>query len=219
MSDSTPAPDDTVIAALRREYRYGTLSEADVSTDPLAQFQRWFAEAEQAQVFDHNAMALATALEGVPSVRTVLLKGADSAGLSWFTDRRSEKGQALTANPQAELLFHWRELDRQIRIRGRVVELSSEQSDAYFYSRPLGSQLAAATSEQSHPVADRTELEQRYQALAETYSDTAPRPSQWGGYRLQPSQYEFWQGREGRLHDRLQYRLQNGQWLIRRLQP
>ena len=99
MSDSTPAPDDTVIAALRREYRYGTLSEADVSTDPLAQFQRWFAEAEQAQVFDHNAMALATALEGVPSVRTVLLKGADSAGLSWFTDRRSEKGQALTANP------------------------------------------------------------------------------------------------------------------------
>jgi pyridoxamine 5'-phosphate oxidase len=219
MSASTPSSDDEAIAALRREYRYGTLGEADVSADPLTQFQRWFAEAQQAMVLDYNAMALATAWEGEPSVRTVLLKGADEAGMRWFTDRRSEKGQALTANPRAELLFLWRELDRQVRIRGRVVELSSDQSDGYFYSRPLGSQLAAATSHQSHPIADRTALEARYQELAATHIETAPRPSEWGGYCLQPSQYEFWQGREGRLHDRLQYRQHDGLWTIARLQP
>lgn len=219
MSVRTPTSEDDAIAALRREYRYGTLSEGDVSRDPLVQFQRWFAEAEGARVLDHNAMALATAWEGVPSVRTVLLKGADTAGLRWFTDRRSEKGQALKANPQAELLFHWRELDRQVRIRGRVIELPPEHSDDYFYSRPLESQLAAATSQQSHPIADRAGLEARYQELADIHIQTAPRPNDWGGYCLRPSQYEFWQGREGRLHDRLQYQLQRRGWTIQRLQP
>lgn len=219
MSASTPSSGDKTIAALRREYRYGTLSEADVSDDPLIQFQLWFADAERAEVLDHNAMALATSVDDLPSVRTVLLKGADEAGLRWYTDRRSEKGKALSANPQAELLFHWRELDRQVRIRGRVIELSSDQSDDYFYSRPLGSQLAAATSHQSHPIADRAALEQRYQELADSHSETAPRPSAWGGYCLQPNQYEFWQGREGRLHDRLQYTQQAGMWRLQRLQP
>ena len=219
MSANTPSSEDEAIAALRREYRYGTLSEAEVSGDPVIQFQSWFAEAEQSMVLDHNAMALATAWEGEPSVRTVLLKGVDETGLRWFTDRRSEKGHALTANPRAELLFHWRELDRQVRIRGRVVELSSDQSDGYFYSRPLGSQLAAATSHQSYPIADRAALEARYQELAAAHTETAPRPSDWGGYCLQPSQFEFWQGREGRLHDRLQYRLHEGLWSIQRLQP
>jgi len=219
MSVKPPTNDDQSIAALRRDYRYGTLSESDVAADPLTQFQRWLGEAEQAQVLDYNAMALATAAADQPSVRTVLLKGADAQGLRWFTDRRSEKGQALTANPQAELLFHWRELDRHIRVRGRVVVLPEDQSDAYFYSRPLDSQLAAATSNQSQPVEDRGVLERRYQALADTHHEHALRPEQWGGYCLEPSQYEFWQGREGRLHDRIQYLHQDGGWIIRRLQP
>ena len=203
----------------RREYRYGALSEKDVSADPLQQFTRWFDEAARAQVLDYSAMALATSSGDGPSVRTVLLKGLDPRGLRWFTDKGSEKGQALRANPRAELLFHWRELDRQVRVRGTVTELSDDESDAYFYSRPLGSQLAAATSAQSRAVASREELEARYRTLSETHSESVPRPQDWGGFLLQPDQYEFWQGRESRLHDRLQYRVVDGGWVIQRLQP
>ena len=150
----------------------------------------------------------------------MLLKGFDATGFSWFSDGGSEKGQALAANPRAELLFHWRELDRQIRIRGSVAALSDAAADAYFYSRPLASQLAAATSEQSRPVESRGELEQRYKDLAGQYPDRAPRPQAWGGFKLQPEAYEFWQGREGRLHDRLQFRRDaDQQWQVQRLQP
>ena len=219
MSSSQTSAEESVIAELRREYRYGTLSARDVQDDPLQQFRRWFAEAERAQVLDYSAMALATSQTGVPSARIVLLKGLDEGGFRWFTDGRSEKGQALADNPQAELLFHWRELDRQVRVRGAVTRLSEAESDAYFYSRPLDSQLAAAASEQSQPVNSRETLEQRYRALTDSYSEQAPRPQAWGGYCLKPAQYEFWQGREGRLHDRLQYRSTSSGWVVERLQP
>jgi pyridoxamine 5'-phosphate oxidase len=155
MSSSPRSAEETAIAELRREYRFGTLSERDIQEDPLQQFLRWFAEAERAQVLDYSAMALATSQAGVPSARIVLLKGLDEDGFRWFTDGRSEKGQALAENPQAELLFHWRELDRQVRVRGDVTRVSDSESDAYFYSRPLDSQLAAATSDQSQPVIGR----------------------------------------------------------------
>ena len=219
MTLSKTNSETSATAESRREYRYGALSEKDVSADPLQQFTRWFDEAVRAQVLDYSAMALATSSGDGPSVRTVLLKGLDPRGLRWFTDKGSEKGQALRANPRAELLFHWRELDRQVRVRGTVTELSDDESDAYFYSRPLGSQLAAATSAQSRAVASREELEARYRTLSETHSESVPRPQDWGGFLLQPDQYEFWQGRESRLHDRLQYQFVDGGWVIQRLQP
>ena len=209
------------IRDVRREYKYATLSSAEIAKDPLDQFKRWMSEAEKAEIQDVTAMALATAdAQGQPTVRIVLLKGFDETGFFWFSDGGSEKGQALAANPRAELLFHWRELDRQIRIRGSVGALSASEADAYFYSRPLASQLAAATSEQSQPVDSRDELEQRYKALAAQHTEQAPRPQAWGGFKLQPEAYEFWQGREGRLHDRLQFKRDVGrQWQIQRLQP
>jgi pyridoxamine 5'-phosphate oxidase len=217
---SPETPTETSGAAeLRREYRYGSLNEKDAAAHPLQQFTQWFAEAERAEVLDYSAMALATAHQHGPTVRIVLLKGVDVRGFRWFTDKGSEKGQALRANPQAELLFHWREVDRQVRVRGSVIELSDEESDAYFYSRPLGSQLAAATSAQSQVVTNRDVLEARYQALSDAHTRRAPRPKDWGGFLLQPDQYEFWQGRESRLHDRLQYKAANGGWAIKRLQP
>ena len=210
-----------LIRDVRREYKYATLSSAEIAKDPLDQFKRWMGEAEKAEIQDVTAMALATSdAQGQPTVRIVLLKGFDEAGFSWFSDGGSEKGQALAANPRAELLFHWRELDRQIRIRGSVVALSAAEADAYFYSRPLASQLAAATSQQSQPVDSRDELEQRYKALAAQHTEQAPRPQAWGGFKLQPEAYEFWQGREGRLHDRLQFKRDVGQqWQMQRLQP
>ncbi|MDA7723743.1 pyridoxamine 5'-phosphate oxidase [Pseudomonadales bacterium] len=210
-----------LIRDVRREYKYATLSSAEIAKDPLDQFKRWMGEAEKAEIQDVTAMALATSdAQGQPTVRIVLLKGFDEAGFSWFSDGGSEKGQALAANPRAELLFHWRELDRQIRIRGSVVALSAAEADAYFYSRPLASQLAAATSQQSQPVASRDELEQRYKALAAQHTEQAPRPQAWGGFKLQPEAYEFWQGREGRLHDRLQFKRDvEQQWQMQRLQP
>ena len=209
------------IRDVRREYKYATLSRTDVAKDPLDQFRRWIGEAETAEIQDVTAMALATSdALGQPTVRIVLLKGFDETGFSWFSDGGSEKGLALAANPRAELLFHWRELDRQIRIRGSVVSLSAVEADTYFYSRPLASQLAAATSQQSRPVASRDALEQRYKELATEHTDSAPRPPAWGGFKLQPQAYEFWQGREGRLHDRLQFKRDAGQqWQVQRLQP
>jgi pyridoxamine 5'-phosphate oxidase len=210
-----------LIRDVRREYKYATLSSAEIAKDPLDQFKRWMGEAEKAEIQDVTAMALATSdAQGQPTVRIVLLKGFDEAGFSWFSDGGSEKGQALAANPRAELLFHWRELDRQIRIRGSVVALSAAEADAYFYSRPLASQLAAATSQQSRPVDSRDELEQRYKALAAQHTEQAPRPQAWGGFKLRPEAYEFWQGREGRLHDRLQFKRDVEQhWQMQRLQP
>jgi pyridoxamine 5'-phosphate oxidase len=210
-----------LIRNARREYKYATLGTDKVDKNPLQQFRKWMVEAEQAEIQDVNAMALATSdARGQPSVRIVLLKGYDETGFNWFSDAGSEKGQALAVNPLAELLLHWRELDRQVRIRGSVIAMSAIEADDYFYSRPLASQLAAATSQQSRPINSRGVLEQRYNALAEKYSRTAPRPDSWGGFRLVPEAYEFWQGREGRLHDRLQFfKNAKDQWQLQRLQP
>ena len=184
---------------IRREYAYAELSKADLAKQPLDQFKGWFDHALTKAVPDATAMALATAdAQGQPSVRIVLLKDFDADGFVWFSDQRSEKGRALAANPSAELLFHWRELDRQVRIRGPVHLLSAQAADDYFYSRPEASQWAAAASEQSQPI------------------------ESWVGFCLQPLAYEFWQGREGRLHDRFRFHrasLDADQWTIERLQP
>ena len=208
---------------IRREYAYAKLSKADLAEQPLDQFQHWLDHALANAIPDATAMALATADEqGKPSVRIVLLKDFDTHGFVWFSDLGSEKGRALAANPHAELLFHWRELDRQVRIRGPVSQVAESAADAYFRSRPQASQWAAAASQQSQPIESRAALEARYAALAQDSEQPLPRPQSWGGFCLQPLAYEFWQGREGRLHDRLRFQrasLQDNQWKIERLQP
>ena len=208
---------------IRREYAYAELSKADLAEQPLDQFKGWFDHAVSKVVPDLTAMALATAdAQGQPSVRIVLLKDFDADGFVWFSDQRSEKGRALMANPNAELLFHWRELDRQVRIRGPVRVLSEQAADDYFYSRPQASQWAAAASEQSQPIDSRAALEARYRELAESGEHPITRPQSWIGFSLQPLAYEFWQGREGRLHDRFRFQrasLDADQWTIERLQP
>ena len=206
----------------RREYQAAALSRGSLAADPLAQFAAWLEEAAASGIKDPTAMALATVgTAGEPSLRTVLLKHFDADGFCWYTDYRSRKGRELAGNPNAALLFHWREWDRQVRISGTVERLPAAQSDAYFQSRPAESRFAAAASVQSAPVPDRKTLEQALAALRRRHpNDAPPRPPQWGGYRLRPDAYEFWQGREGRLHDRFAFR-RNGPdgWTVTRLQP
>lgn len=208
---------------IRREYSYTQLRRADLADQPLQQFQIWFEHALANAVQDATAMALATVdASAQPSVRIVLLKEYDASGFVWFSDQRSEKGQALAANPQAELLFYWRELERQVRIRGTVSHVSDAEAEAYFHSRPLASRWAAATSVQSQPIASRRQLEQRHAELEQQNPESVPRPQAWGGFCLFPQAYEFWQGREGRLHDRFRFTRQThtgDDWLIERLQP
>ena len=209
------------IADLRKDYSHASLSEADVLADPVAQFARWFDEAVKAQVPEPNAMSLATVnADGRPSSRIVLIKGYDPRGFVWYTSYGSRKGRALQENPQAALLFHWVELERQVRIEGRVEMLPEADSDAYFNSRPLGSRLGAIASAQSEPIAGREALEARFTATEERFGTEPVRPANWGGYRLVPDYLEFWQGRRSRLHDRIAYRLQaDGAWNQTRLQP
>ena len=209
------------LADLRKEYTRAGLSENDVSADPFVQFHTWFAEAGAAHVPEPNAMTVATATaDGKPSARIVLLKGFDERGFVFYTNYNGSKGHQLTANPWAALLFFWPELERQIRIEGRVDQVSPEESDAYFRSRPRASRLGTWASPQSQVIADRDVLDQHMQALEAQYPDDAvPRPPYWGGYRVVPQQIEFWQGRPSRLHDRLHYRLDHGVWLIERLAP
>ena len=207
---------------LRREYARERLDEASVAPDPLVQFERWFTEARRANLLDPNAMTLATAgADGRPSARVVLLKDYGPEGFVFFTDYRSRKSAELSANPQAMLLFFWGELERQIRIAGSVVRASREASDAYFLSRPPGSQLGAWASEQSAVLrGGREELEQRVRELAQRYEgQPVPPPPHWGGWRLIPEDFEFWQGRESRLHDRIRYRRSDPGWAIDRLSP
>lgn len=205
----------------RQEYRAPALRRADLEADPLVQFERWLSAAIEAQIADATAMALATvSAEGQPSVRIVLLKHFDADGFCWYTDYRSAKGRDLAANPRASCLFHWRELHRQVRISGAVERLDDNAAQAYFDSRPLDSRLSAAVSRQSAPVADRETLEQRVETLRRAHPDgMIPRPPEWGGYRLKPSAYEFWQGREGRLHDRFRFSAAGDGWELERLQP
>ena len=192
------------------------LFENDVAADPLVQFRRWHAEAGE-----DDRMALATATpDGAPSVRMVLLKGADEGGFVFFTGYGSRKGGELEANPHAALLFHWAPLGRQLRIEGPVERLSAEESDAYFATRPRGAQLAAAASRQGRTLANRAQLDEAVAALGREYEGRdVPRPAHWGGYRLRPDVYEFWQHRDDRLHDRLRYERDGDGWRFERLAP
>ena len=207
---------------LRREYTDAGLDEQDLDTNPFKQFENWFQEVIDAKLDLPDAMTLSTATrDGIPSARIVLLRGLDERGFVFYTDYESQKGQELAENPNAALVFFWRELDRQVRITGQVNKVSRENSNDYFQSRPVGSRLAALASKQSEIIPDRKVLEERFKQLAEQYQDEEiPLPPDWGGYRLSPNMIEFWSGRPSRLHDRLRYTRQpDDDWRIERISP
>jgi pyridoxamine 5'-phosphate oxidase len=211
------------IADIRREYHRAALTETDVDPDPARQFERWLSEAMRAEVPEPTAMTLATAdASGRPSARIVLLKGADAEGFVFFTNYESRKGGELAGRPDAALLFHWVELERQVRIEGRVAKVPVAESDVYFASRPLLSRIGAWASPQSRVIPDRTWLEREFatsQERAAASDADVSRPPHWGGYRLAPTVVEFWQGRRSRLHDRIRYQREDGRWRVERLAP
>ncbi|PYJ09933.1 MAG: pyridoxamine 5'-phosphate oxidase [Verrucomicrobia bacterium] len=210
------------LTGMRNEYAAHGLRRADLHPEPLHQFGAWFAAALAADIREVNAMTLATATpDGKPSARIVLLKGFDEHGFAFFTNYDSEKGRELAANPFAALVFYWTQLERQIRITGPVEKTSREDSAAYFHSRPVGSRLGAWASKQSEVIDARQILEARLMEVSERYEGgDVPLPPHWGGYRVKPETFEFWQGRPNRLHDRFRYSRQaNGTWLIDRLAP
>jgi pyridoxamine 5'-phosphate oxidase len=210
----------TSLADLRKSYERAELVESTAHTDPLKQFDQWFKEAVAADVPEPNAMTLATVGHNLrPSVRVVLVKGYDERGIVWYTNYQSRKGKELAGNPFAALQFHWVELERTVRIEGLVEKVSAEESDAYFHSRPLGSRIGAWASRQSDVIANREVLEAATAHYEEAFGSTPPRPAEWGGYRLMPDTWQFWQGRRSRLHDRLNYRLVQGLWVRERLAP
>ena len=208
------------IADLRKSYERAELDEQASEADPMRQFQQWLQEAIDAQVPEPNAMTLATVDAQLrPSTRVVLIKGLDERGIVWYTNYDSRKGQALAGNPFAALQFHWVELERVVRIEGRVTKVSDEQSDAYYASRPLDSRIGAWASPQSQVISSRATLVANAAKYSARFLLNPPRPPHWGGYRLEPDRWEFWQGRKSRLHDRLRYRLEGGNWLRERLAP
>jgi pyridoxamine 5'-phosphate oxidase len=209
------------LSDLRRHYTYAGLSETDLRPSPFDQFAIWFREAIGANLCEPNAMTLATCTpDGEPDARVVLLKEFDERGLVFYTNYDSVKGRQLEANPRAALLFHWCEMERQVRVSGTVIHVSDEEADAYFRSRPEGSRLGAWASAQSTPISSRELLEQQYEEVAKRFSGSAiPRPPHWGGFRVIPLRWEFWQGRSSRLHDRLCYVLEDSAWRIVRLSP
>ena len=210
----------TDLAALRTEYRKARLDRGDLPSDPIAAFQRWFAEAERAKVAEPTAMTLATVgSDGTPSARIVLLKGLDGGGFTFYTDFRSRKGHDLDAHPRACLLFFWPELERQVRIIGEVTLVAESEAEAYFKSRPLGSRIGAWASQQSSVIPDRGWLDSRIAEAQAKFGEDPPLPPHWGGFRLAPDELEFWQGRESRLHDRLRYGKDETGWTIERLSP
>ncbi len=209
------------LADQRKSYEQGQLDEADTTSQPLALFLRWLHDAEKSKkVPESNAMTLATVgADGRPSTRVVLIKDADERGLAWYTNYESRKAHELAVNPFAALQFHWVELERVVRIEGRVEKVSTEESDAYFAVRPLDSRLGAWASPQSHVIANRGVLVTNVAQVTARFGLNPPRPENWGGYRLVPDQWEFWQGRKSRLHDRIRYRLEQDQWTKERLAP
>jgi pyridoxamine 5'-phosphate oxidase len=211
----------TTLADLRREYASRALTDADALDDPIQQFSLWFGEALKSELVDVNAMTLATAsADGRPSARIVLLKGFDDTGFVFFTNYESAKARDLDHNPRAALLVFWAELERQVRVTGRVTRTSADESERYFQSRPFESRIGAWASAQSRTIADRAALEARYAELAAKYAGgPVPLPPFWGGYRVAPEAVEFWQGRRSRLHDRLLYTRQDARWVRSRLAP
>ncbi|MEO5770649.1 MAG: pyridoxamine 5'-phosphate oxidase [Burkholderiaceae bacterium] len=218
---SAPFPPAGVdIAALRKSYERAQLDESRALGDPLAQFDAWLQQAIASAVPEPTAMTLASVgADSRPSTRVVLLKGCDAQGLVWYSNYDSRKGRELAFAPQAALQFHWVELERVVRIEGRVEHTDAAQSDAYFDSRPLASRIGAWASPQSEVIASRDALAARFAQLTAQFGDTPPRPPHWGGFRLKPDAWEFWQGRRDRLHDRLRYRLDAGRWVLERLAP
>ena len=209
------------IADLRKSYERAELNESASHADPLSQFDQWLTEAITAQVPEPNAMTLATVASDLrPSTRVVLIKGFDAQGIVWYTNYASRKGQDLAGNPYAALQFHWIELERVVRIEGQVEKVSDEESDAYFHSRPLDSRLGAWASPQSEVISGRSVLVGNAAKFGAKFLLQPPRPPHWGGYRLKPDHWEFWQGRKSRLHDRLRYTQQaDAGWLRERLAP
>jgi pyridoxamine 5'-phosphate oxidase len=210
------------IADIRKDYKLQTLSEADVAADPFLQFDKWWNEAVKSEIDEVNAMTLATVdAEGFPAARIVLLKGYDKNGFVFFTNYKSSKGKELAQNPNACLVFFWKEMERQVRISGITEKISTEESIAYFNSRPDGSKIGAWASPQSLAVAGQAWLKETFNYYRERFKHgEIPKPPHWGGYRVKPFKIEFWQGRPSRLHDRIQYTLQDeGAWKIERLAP
>jgi pyridoxamine 5'-phosphate oxidase len=209
------------IADIRKDYKLQTLLEIDMAPDPIVQFSKWWNEAVKSEIDEVNAMTLATAdKSNIPSARIVLLKGYDKNGFVFFTNYQSHKGEQLLQNPNACLVFFWKELERQIRITGTVEKINAAESDTYFSSRPTGSRIGAWASPQSSVIANRTVIEEKLKELEQQFGDdNIPRPQHWGGYIVKPVQIEFWQGRPSRLHDRMQYTLQEASWVIERLAP
>ena len=208
------------IADLRKSYEKAELSEDASAADPLKQFERWLNEAIQSEVPEPNAMTVATVASNMrPSTRVVLIKGYNERGIVWYTNYDSRKGKELAGNPFAALQFHWVELERVVRIEGRMEKISDADSDAYFHSRPLDSRIGAWASPQSQVIDGRGVLVTNAAKYAAQFMLNPPRPPHWGGYRLVPDEWQFWQGRRSRLHDRLRYRLNEGNWLRERLAP
>nr|WP_068889327.1 pyridoxamine 5'-phosphate oxidase [Pedobacter panaciterrae] len=209
------------IQNLRQDYRSASLSENDVDSNPILQFKKWFQDAVSSQLYEPNVMTLATSDRfGKPTARIVLLKGIDEDGFVFYTNYESKKGQDIVENPQAALVFFWPELERQVRIEGMVSKVDAQASSDYFHSRPIGSQIGAAASPQSKVIIDRESLERKVEQLTTQYADQEiPRPLHWGGYLVEPTHLEFWQGRPSRLHDRIVYDLVEGSWIINRLAP